>query len=233
MQPTVFVVDDDADLRHSLEMLLRTMEFAVRSFASAAEFRRFYQPIYPGCLVLDVKMPRQNGLELYRRLLQEGKRLPVIFMTAHAEVTTAVAAMKTGAIEFLAKPFDRSTLIDRIEKALVLDAEWRAREQEFARLGSQIERLNGRERMTLELVVAGVPNKAMARRLQISERAVEMRRATLMRKLGVRNTAELLKFAITYRVLAELRRTEQAGGAGQAAGSEPADQQSTRPPSMD
>lgn len=218
MQPTVFVVDDDADLRHSLEMLLQAMKLAVRSFASAAEFRRFYQSSDPGCLVLDVRMPRESGLELYRRLLQDGKRLPVIFMTAHAEVSTAVDAMKTGAIEFLAKPFDRSTLIDRIHKALALDAEWRARDEVFARLESRIQRLNGRDRTTLELVVAGLPNKAMARRLQLSERAVEMRRAKLMRKLGVRNTAELLKFAVTYRVLAELRQSEGVLGIAPATG---------------
>jgi FixJ family two-component response regulator len=212
MPPTVFVVDDDADLRHSLEMLLQAMKLAVRSFASAAEFRRFYQPTYPGCLVLDIRMPRENGLELYRRLLHDGKRLPVIFMTAHAEVSTAVDAMKTGAIEFLAKPFDRSTLVHHIQKALALDAEWRARDDVFARLESRIQRLNARERSTLELVVEGVPNKAMARRLQLSERAVEMRRAKLMQKLGVRNTAELLKLAVTYRVLAELRQSERTLG---------------------
>jgi FixJ family two-component response regulator len=207
MHPTVFVVDDDADVRHSLELLLRAMKFGVRSFASADEFHRYYRPAYPGCLVLDVKMPRQGGLDLYQQLLHEGKRLPVIFITAHAEVTTAVAAMKTGAIEFLVKPFDRPTLLNRIEKALRLDAQWRAREREFTQLEMQIARLSTRERATLELIVAGVPNKSMATQLQISERAVEMRRANLMRKLGVRSTAELLDIAITHRVLSELRQT--------------------------
>jgi FixJ family two-component response regulator len=205
MQPTVFIVDNDDQTRLSLEQLLKATKHAVRSFASGREFHRFYQAAFPGCLILDVKLQRQNGVELYQRLLHEGKRLPVIFTTAEAEVATAVAAMRVGAIEFLAKPFDRILLLQRIEKALKLDARWRAREGEFAQLDARIGRLTARERSTLELIVAGMPNKTMAGRLDISERAVEMRRASLMRKLGVRSTAELLQIAIKHRVLSELR----------------------------
>ncbi len=106
---TVFVVDDDDEMRDSLATLLDVLGFAVRTFAGGSSFARFYRPEMPGCLVLDIRMPRQSGLELYEQLLREGKRLPVIFITAHADVSTAVAAMKTGAIEFLEKPFDRAT----------------------------------------------------------------------------------------------------------------------------
>ena len=107
LSPTVFVVDDDDEMRASLATLLDVLGFAVRTFSSASSFLRFYQAGMPGCLMLDIRMPRQTGLELYEQLLREGKRLPVIFITAHADVPTAVAAMKTGALEFLEKPFDR------------------------------------------------------------------------------------------------------------------------------
>lgn len=203
-QPTVFVVDDDRQMRDSLVMLVEAMGFAAQGFASGAEFYRFYQSPQPGCLVLDVRMPRQTGLELYEQLTREGKRLPVIFMTAHADVSMAVAAMKTGAIEFLEKPFERETLLERIKKALALDADWRRREDEFNAVAERIARLNDRERETLELILSGASNKVMASRLYISERAVEMRRAGIMRKLQVDSLAELIDLAVTHRVLAEI-----------------------------
>lgn len=202
--PTVFVVDDDPQMRQSLSALLEAMQFQVRAFPSAASFHRFYQPQMPGVLLLDVQMPVQNGLQLYETLLQEGKRLPVIFITAHADVTTAVAAIKTGAIEFLEKPFDRNSLVDLVRKALELDSQWRKREAEFAALKQQIEQLSERDRETLELLLAGESNKTMASKLFITERAVEMRRASIMRKLKVSTLAELLDLTITYRILSEL-----------------------------
>lgn len=205
MQPTVFVVDDDEDMRASLIVLLRALKFRARGFASGADFQQAYDQRQPGCLVLDVKMPVQSGLELYETLLKQGKRLPVIFITAHAEVETAVAAMKTGAIEFLEKPFDRHTLVQLVQKAIQLDKQWRMRDDQFSQLDAQITRLTSRERVTLDLIIAGAPNKSMANQLEISERAVEMRRASIMRKLGVRSLAELLDMAITHRVLSDLR----------------------------
>ncbi len=209
-QPTVFVVDDDRQMRDSLVMLVEAMGFAAQGFASGAEFHRFYQSPQPGCLVLDVRMPRQTGLELYEQLTREGKRLPVIFMTAHADVSMAVAAMKTGAIEFLEKPFERETLLQRIKKALALDADWRRREEEFNAVAERIARLNDRERETLELILSGASNKVMASRLYISERAVEMRRAGIMRKLQVESLAELIDLAVTHRVLAEISGISQS-----------------------
>jgi FixJ family two-component response regulator len=204
--PTVFVVDDDRQMRESLVVLLEALGFAVRAFPSAAGFHGFYRPNMPGCLVLDVRMPVQDGLALYEQLLREGKRLPVVFITAHANVTTAVAAMKTGAIEFLEKPFCRQTLLEHIGKALTLDARWRQSESEFVALEERIQRLTERERETLELLLAGESNKTMAAKLLLSERAVEMRRAGIMRKLKVHSVAELLELAVTHRVLSDLRR---------------------------
>jgi FixJ family two-component response regulator len=191
-------------MRDSLVGLILAMGFPAQGFASAGAFHEFYQRHKPGCLVLDVRMPVQSGLELYEQLIREGKRLPVIFITAHADVSTAVAAMKTGAVEFLEKPFDRNALSDHLRKALALDAEWRRHEAEFDAVDRRIARLNERDQETLELILSGASNKAMASRLYISERAVEMRRAAIMRKLEVRSLAELLELTITHRLLAEI-----------------------------
>ncbi|HET6884320.1 MAG TPA: response regulator [Pirellulales bacterium] len=203
-KPTVFVVDDDQQMLDSLVMLIETMGYPARGFASAGAFHRFYRREWPGCLVLDVRLPGKSGVELYEQLVREEKRLPVIFITAHADVTTAVAAMKTGAIEFLEKPFDRQTLLERIERALALDTDWRRRQANFDSLDARITRLNDRDRETLQLILAGESNKVMAARLSISERAVEMRRARLMRKLQVESLAELIDLAVTHRLLTEI-----------------------------
>jgi FixJ family two-component response regulator len=215
-QPTVFVVDDDRQMRESLVMLIETMGFAVVAFPSAGAFHRYYQRHTPGCLVLDVRLPGQSGVELYEQLLREEKRLPVIFITAHADVTTAVAAMKTGAIEFLEKPFDRRTLLDRIQRGLAIDADWRRRQASFDAIDARIARLNERDRETLQLILAGESNKVMAARLYISERAVEMRRAVIMRKLGVSSLAELLDLTVTHRLLMELKGDLSPSGATRA-----------------
>jgi len=202
----VFVVDDDRQLLDSLVELLDVLGFQVRAFSSPGSFRRFYRAEMPGCLILDIRMPRQNGVDLYEQLLLEGKRIPVIFITAHADVSTAVAAMKTGATEFLEKPFERNTLLDRVEKALALDAEWRRHDSEYAAIVDRIDQLNERERETLELIQAGESNKSMASKLFLSERAIEMRRATIMKKLNVRSVPELLNLTTTHRILTELRQ---------------------------
>ena len=205
-RPTVFVVDDDRQMLDSLTTLLVAMKFATRAFSSAEEFLRHYEPSMPGCMLLDVRMPVQDGMELYEQLIREGKRVPVIFITAHADVSVAVAAMKSGAIEFLEKPFDREILLDRVHKALALDAKWRKRESEYSTLDDRIRLLTDRERQTLELLLTGDANKVMASKLQISERAVEMRRAAIMQKLKTRSLAELVELAITHRILGEIRQ---------------------------
>jgi FixJ family two-component response regulator len=201
---TVFVVDDDRQMRESLVALSTAMGFAARGFDSGRSFHDFYRAGLPGCLVLDIQMPEQTGLELYEQLILEGKRLPAIFITAHADVSTAVAAMKTGAIEFLEKPFERHTLRERIQAALTLDAQWRRREADYQEIHERIARLTDRDRETLQLVLQGASNKSMATQLFISERAVEMRRASIMRKLQVQSLAELLELAITHRILGEI-----------------------------
>lgn len=206
LKPTVYVVDDDPQMRDSLCALLHVVGFQVSAFASPRSFHRFYRSEMPGCLLLDIRMPRQSGLELYELLLNEGKRLPVIFITAHADVSTAVAAMKTGAIEFLEKPFDRETLFDRVRKAMALDAEWRAGNEQFADLVARIGRLNPRDRETLAMIQTGDSNKSMAAKLGLTERAIEMRRSAIMRKMQVGSVAELVDLTVTHRILSELRQ---------------------------
>lgn len=203
--PTVYVVDDDQQMRDSLCALLEVLGFQVKAFSTPGSFHRYYRSEMPGCLVLDIRMPRQSGLELYEQLLEEGKRLPVVFITAHADVSTAVAAMKTGAIEFLEKPFDRETLLDRVRTALSLDAEWRAGDAHFEDIDERVARLSKRERATLAMIQAGESNKSMATKLDLTERAVEMRRSAIMRKVQVSSVAELIDLATTHRILAELR----------------------------
>jgi two-component system response regulator TtrR len=204
--PSVFVVDDDRPLVESLVGLLEALGFQARGFSCPVSFCRYYRPEMRGCLILDIRMPRQTGLELYEQLLREGKRLPVIFITAHADVATAVAAMKTGAVELIEKPFDRKVLIDLIHNALDLDSQWRARDAQIAALEDRVARLSDREMETLRLIQAGESNKSMAAKLLLTERAVEMRRSAIMRKLQVKSIAELLDLTITHRILTDLRQ---------------------------
>jgi FixJ family two-component response regulator len=209
-EPTLFIVDDDRQMCQSLVALLETLGYRVQAFYSALGFTRFYRANMPGCLLLDIQLPTQDGLALYEQLLHEGKRLPVIFITAHANINLAVAAMKTGAVEFLEKPFDRHRLVECVQKALALDAQWRKREADFHAIHDRILRLTERDRETLEFTLSGEPNKAIAAKLSLTERAVEMRRAAIMRKLQVRSLAELLDLTVSHRILSDLRTAKQA-----------------------
>lgn len=193
-------------MRDSLVAQLESLKFHVAAFGAARAFKQFYREGMPGCLLLDIRLPGQSGLELYEQLLSEGKRLPVIFMTAHADVSTAVAAMKAGVVDFLEKPFDVGALGAHIQRALALDAEWRRHDANFAAINARIARLTPRERETLDLIQSGETNKAIASRLSITERAVEMRRSAIMRKLQVRSAAEVIEMSATHRILADLRR---------------------------
>lgn len=189
-------------------MLLRALGHATREFESAEQFEAFYDGSQPGCLILDLRMPGRSGLDLYRDLLASDRKLPVIFMTAHADVSTAVTAMKTGAIEFLEKPFDRQGLARLVDRALQLDRTWRADQQRFDQLSETLSHLSSTDKETLDLLLGGAPNKAMAAQLHITERAVELRRQRLMQRLHVRSLAELLDLTITHRLLAEFRQVE-------------------------
>lgn len=203
--PTVFIVDDDADMRDSLAYLMRSVGLTAAVYASAQEFFAAYQRGIPGCLVCDVRMPDMSGLELYERLVAEGSTLPVIFMTAYADVPMAIRALKSGAVEFVEKPFHAQTMLERVQRAL---AEEQVRREEFARfeeIRQRLEMLTDKEQEALTLIMDGSPNKAIAVKFDITERAVEMRRASIMRKLHAHSLAELIRLVTEYNIFSENR----------------------------
>lgn len=196
--PTVYIVDDDPDMRDSLRWLLKTVGLPTISYASAEEFVREYREGGPACLVLDVRMPGASGLDLFEELCAYGSSLPVLFITAHADVPMAVRAMKSGAVEFLEKPFNGQVLLDKIQHALRESTARLERRAAYEGLRAQFDGLTDKEREVLKLIQAGLANKEIATRLDITSRAVEMRRAGLMRKLGVESLPELLRLALAF-----------------------------------
>ena len=193
----VYIVDDDEPIRKSLSLLMRSEGYRAVPCASAQEFLDRFDSQSPGCVVLDVRMPGMSGLELQQLLADRGSPVPVIIMTGHGDVGMAVRAMKTGARDFIEKPFDNQVLLDRIGEALA-DAEQqqhRDEEQETAR--ARLELLTPRERETMELLVAGKLNKQVAAELNISVRTVESHRAKIMDKLQVRSLSELVRLSLT------------------------------------
>jgi FixJ family two-component response regulator len=195
-KPTVYIVDDDPDMRDSLRWLMTTVGLGVEVYASASAFLEGFAPEGPGCLVFDVRMPGTSGLDLYEELVARGEGMPVIFITAFADVPMAVRALKSGAVEFVEKPFSRQDLLDRVQRAIVDDAERRRRLADREALRVRFGRLTDKEREVLRLIKEGQPNKAISAALNITPRAVEMRRASLMAKLGARSLAELLRLSI-------------------------------------
>jgi FixJ family two-component response regulator len=205
-QPVVYIVDDDPDMRDSLRWLMKTVGLPAQTFASAAEFLRDFHPDRPGCVLLDVRMPGTSGLDLFEELVARGQGLPVIFITAYADVPMAVRAMKSGAVEFVEKPFNRQTLLDKVQRAIKEDAERRNRASAREKLADRFQRLTGKEREVLELIKEGRTNKEIATRLQITPRAVELRRSSLMRKLEAHSLIELLRLAVVHDVRSEAGR---------------------------
>lgn len=195
-EPTVYVVDDDADVRESLRWLLKTVGLRSVICASAEEFLREYREEGPACLVLDVRMPGSSGLDLFEATIARGGGLPVLFITAHADVPMAVRAMKSGAAEFLEKPFNAQVLLEKIQQALRESSARRERRAALDGSRARFETLSEKEREVLERIRAGMSNKEIATRLGVTLRAVEMRRAGLMRKLGVESLSELLRLAL-------------------------------------
>ncbi len=193
---TVFVVDDDVAVRRGLRFMLRAAGYSVAAFPSARAFLEDYDPRRTGCLLLDVQMPQMSGLELQQRLNLRGWRVPVIFVTGHGTVPLAIAAMKAGAFDFIEKPLREDALLDSIERALHWNDRAYEDRLERAALQSRAALLTPRERDVLELVAAGEPNKAIASRLGISFRTVELHRAHIIEKLQARGLSDLIRMAI-------------------------------------
>lgn len=196
--PTVFVVDDDDAMRASLCWLLGSVDLNVEAYGSATDFLEGYND-RPGCLVLDVRMPGMSGLDLQSELRSRAISLPVIFITGHGDVPMALRAVKAGALDFFEKPFSHQELLDRIREALRKDSEARRAQAALRRLTARWARLTGREREVADLLVAGHPNRAIARQLGISVRTVEVHRAHVMEKMKAASLANLVQMVLRLR----------------------------------
>jgi RNA polymerase sigma factor (sigma-70 family) len=190
-QPTIFVVDDDQRVRDSLRWLLESVSLPVKTFGSAADFLKGCDPHCHGCLILDIRMPEMSGLQLQDILVERGIRLPIIMVSGHGDVPTAVRAMQKGAVEFLEKPYNDQVLLDRINTVLVADAQRHEKEAARREIFKRIDALTLREREVLEGVVGGKSNKQIATELDISVKTVEAHRARAMDKMAAKSVAEL------------------------------------------
>jgi len=192
----VHVIDDDADVRHSLSFLLSTAGLAVQVHESAVAFLKMLPGVEGGCIVTDVRMPGMDGIELQRRLQSQKNTIPVIVMTGHGDIALAVEAMKAGAVDFIEKPFDDEVLIAAIKSALARKRQQSALDPATARVQERLKLLSERERQVLDGLVAGKPNKIIAYDLGISPRTVEIYRANVMTKMQADSLSALVRMAL-------------------------------------
>jgi FixJ family two-component response regulator len=199
LDPTVFIVDDDDAVLDSIAELVMSVGLTAATFHSAQEFRESFNPERPGCLVLDVRMARTSGLALQEELNAIGARIPIVFISGHGDISIAIKAIKSGAVDFVQKPYHEQQLLDSINEALRRDAETREVTGSGEGFAERLAALTDRERGVLEHVVKGLSSKAIAKVLDISYRTVELHRSHIMEKLRVRSVAELIKLVIERR----------------------------------
>jgi RNA polymerase sigma factor (sigma-70 family) len=195
-EPTVHVVDDDDAVRKAMCMLFRSDGLSTADYAAPDEFLDAVESSMTGCIVLDIRMPGMDGLDLQQRLQEREITMPVIFLTGHADVPKAVRAMKQGAVDFLEKPFDDEHLLTRVQYALAKGALQKHRKAERDQMAQRLEQLTPREREALNLIVAGRTNKEIADQLHISARTVEVHRARLMKKLEAESLSDLVRMVL-------------------------------------
>ena len=202
LQFTVHVVDDDESVRSALSRLLRASGHSVRTFESAQAYLAEASPEEPGCVVLDIRMPGMDGLTLQERMSNRGFDAPIVFVSAHGDISASVRAMKGGAVDFLEKPFEEEDLLGAVDRAIALDAELRERRRSNARFRSGLEHLTSREYEVMTHVIAGRPNKVIARELDVSEKTIKVHRGRVMKKMEARSLADLVRMAERAGVLA-------------------------------
>jgi two-component system response regulator FixJ len=195
VKPTIFIVDDDPSVRDSLELLVESVGFDVKTYASAQEFLKSATPGATGCLILDIRMPGMSGLDLQERCASAGFFLPIIFITGHGTVPMSVRAMKAGAIDFLEKPFEEQDLLDAINRAIALDREATWERDELGVIQRRVNALSPREHEVFALLVTGMSNKQVAYKLGTSERTIKTHRSRVMEKMHAGSLADLTRFA--------------------------------------
>ena len=201
MTPTAYVVEDDESIRTLWTWLMESNGIAVRTFHSAPDFIAAYEAGAPGCLILDLRLPGMSGLELQEHLKRNQVDIPIIFVTAHGDVRTAVTAIKEGAVDFIEKPFSYRQVLSIVEKAFQRDAENRQRRARHAQAAGRIALLTDRERTVLQRIIEGKQNKIIADELALSVKTVEFHRAKVMEKMGVDSVAELVQLTLGFSLM--------------------------------
>ena len=193
---TVYIVEDDEAVRDSLSLLLESEGLAVRAYDRASRFLEDWRPDMAGCVVLDIRMPEMDGMELQEALLERGSDLPIIFVTGHGDVPLAVEAMRKGAVDFIEKPYHEEQLLEKIRAALSENAEHRQVREEKQVVLERLAELTPREREIMDRMIAGQANKVIAIELNISQRTVEIHRSRVMHKMGTHSLAQLVRMVL-------------------------------------